>query len=245
MNDIVLEIVNILKDNRIVDKVNEEFDGLISSKLNEEEGDFTLEYSENPLYIELNGISDPSELGKHLNGKLTKFKQSAANTRLDKNKILQNELIQSIFSVRTELTQLLLEDHANKFRNFKSLITLKISYCDKILLFISNIKNEVSKLIRKGKGDYTNLKQKQIVILFSHMHKLGFIGKGMDKGELADLVAEMTDFSSNRIRQDLSNILDIDTLDFLQSDYSEVIKALNKIKSSVETESKARLQPKP
>lgn len=245
MNDNVLEIVNILKDNRIVEKVNEEHDKIISTKLNEEESDFTIEYSENPLYIELNGFSDPSKLEKYFIESLTKFKKSSADTRLDKNKILQNELIQSIFSIRTELTQLLLVSPSKKFRNYNSLVTLKISYCDKILLFISNIKNEVSKLNRKGKGDYTNLKQKHIVILFHHMHSLGYIGKGMDNTEFADLIAEITDFSSNRIRQDFSNILDMDSLDFLQSDYSEVIKALNKIRSSVETESKARLQPKP
>jgi hypothetical protein len=36
------------------------------------------------------------------------------------------------------------------------------------------------------------------------MHKLGYIGKDMDNDEFAELVSEMTDFSSGRIRQDLS-----------------------------------------
>jgi hypothetical protein len=240
-NDIFF-LVNILNDNNYIEKVDEEFDKQVSDLLDTESLDeeISVKHIGNPFYVELNGYSDPSDLNNYLLDSFSNFKRTAADSRLDKNKVLQNEITQRIFSARTDLEQIKSVSRKNKFKNHIELIDLKIDFCDRILGFLSNIKNEVFKLLRKESGTYTDLTQKEIVILFHHMRKLGYVGKGLENDDFAEPIAEITDLSSNRIRQDLSIIQDLYSKDFLSTDYIRIQAALKKLRDSMDENRKEK-----
>jgi hypothetical protein len=164
MDNDIFFLVNILNDNNFIEKVDKEFDRKVSDMLKTDSLDeeISVKYEGNPFSIALNGFKDSSDLDNYLLESLTKFKKIAIGSGLVKNKVLQNELTQRVFAIRTDLGQLKLINNKTIFSNYIPLIDLKISYCDKTLEFISNIKNETSRLGGKKIGDHTELTQKQV-----------------------------------------------------------------------------------
>jgi hypothetical protein len=254
MNNDIFEIVNILNNNHLVRKVNEVPIAKESGKTDKNDNDDSnIEFDESSPEefikrffggdrdIELNGYSNPAELDKYLSECFNKFKSTSVMSDLEKNKILQNEIVQRVFSIRTELEQLKLGSINPRYKNYIPLINIKIEYCDKIILFLSNIKTETLKLSGKKKSN-SSLTQKQIVILFHHLHKLGYVGKGLNTDDLAIILSEMTGFSSTKLRQDLSHVKkesnSIDSEEFKDSDYTIIKRSLKRLIESIDKDQK-------
>lgn len=249
MENDLFELVNILKDNNYSKKVIEAKGTEIDfSVLEFYEGELKMGVDKDSLYIELNGFSDPSELDSFLNTLLEKFKRIAADIRLDKNKLLFSEINQRTYAIRLDLTQL----KTNKLRvncnNYIPLLDIKIDYCEKLIGFISNIKKEVSQIVGKAPGEYTDITQKQIVILFYHMIEQSFIGKGITKDRLAYLISELTAFSAENIRQDFSEIkkpdADFDRTQFTDTEYDSVKAKLKALIRAIEKDQHQKFPPK-
>jgi hypothetical protein len=245
MDNDIFFLINILKDNNYVKKVDEEFNLKVSDMLLTDslEKEIPMKDDGNPFFIELNGFRNTSDLDNYLLESLAKFKSIAIGSGLFKNKVLQNELTQRVFTVRTELGELKLVNIKSRFSNYIPLIDLKINYCDKTLDFISNIKNETSRLGGKKIGDHTELTQKQVAILFHYLKELGYAGKRMDNDDFTQLVAEITDYSSEQIRQDFSRIKKISKIDrfgFQETDFDLVKKSLRRMIQKLDEESKIK-----
>ena len=93
MDNDIFFLVNILSDNDFTEKSNEEFNKRVSELLNTAKVDDNIlaKYEGNPFYVELNGFRETSDLDNYLLESLAKFKKIAINSRLFKNKVLQNE----------------------------------------------------------------------------------------------------------------------------------------------------------
>ncbi|MBW1613222.1 MAG: hypothetical protein JRJ57_04465 [Deltaproteobacteria bacterium] len=240
-NDIFF-LVNTLKDNNYEKKVDEEFDKRVSDMLQTDiDVDGSIEYSGNPFYVEINGHSAPDEFENFLLAQLNQFKSIAAEKKLDENKLLQAELSKQLFSIRTNLTQVKKHSVGLKYKNFYPLIDKKIDYCERALAFLSNLKTEILKLRKTESGKFTGLTQKQIVVLFFHLQKLGYVGKGIDKDDYAKLISEMTGFSFKQIRMGLSHIeknsTSLDKYKFSETDYTVTKKEVRKVLSAIDKES--------
>lgn len=247
-NDIFL-LVNILNDNDITEKANEEYDKKVSDLLDSDchDEEISVKHDGNPYYVELNGFCDTYDLDNYLLESLINFKKTAIGSGLVKNKVLQNELTRRVFAVRTELEQLKHVNNISRFSNYIPLIDIKISFCDKTLEFISNIKSETSRSGGKKIGAHTELTQKQVAIFFHYMKELGYAGKRMDSDDFTKLVAEISDYSSEQIRQDFSRIKKVSQIErfgFHETDFDLVKKYLRRMIQKLEEESKNKFASK-
>lgn len=242
----VFSIVNILADNSFVENVDEEFSDRLTQLLKKIDIDeeFSLKLSEETFYVIINGYRSYDDLDKFLGNCFSEFKEIAIKTNLLKNKLFQSEISRQIFLIRSDLQKLLDSSKAKRYSNLTLLVHVKIVYCDKLLDFISNIKTEVFKLKEKKSGTYTELTQKQIVILFHHLHDLGYVGKGMQNDELAGLISQITAFSADKIRQDLSLVKkdsrSVESYEFKDTDYDAIVRAIKKLLKRIETEQKEK-----
>ncbi len=213
------------------------------------EEEVSMEYSGDPYYIELNGFSEPKELDHFLHKNLEQFKRIAADTNMDKNKLLQDDISKRLFSVKSDIVEIMAIGKRIESSNYSALFQIKIDYCDKALLFLSNLKTEIFKLTKSNSGRYTNLTEKQIVIFFYHMQNLGYIGKGIDKNDFAKLLSELTDYSFTQIRKDLSHIKkesqSLDSLEFKETDYTIINREIKKVLKAINKDAKDKFQPNP
>ncbi len=246
MGNDIFTLVNILNNNNLIKKVDEEFDAKFSELLEKAEIDeeVSMECSKDTFYAELDGFRNTPDLEKYLESLFLEFKRTAVDTNLVKNKLIQNEISSKIFQVREDLHKLILDTNNERFSNLESLVNIKITYCDKVLDFISNIKNEISRLSGKKSGLHTDLTQKQIVILFHHLHELGYVGKGITNDELAGLISQLTSFSADKIRQDLSLVkkesTGVDSEEFKETDYTILRRYIKRLIESIEKEQKGK-----
>lgn len=246
MGSDIFTFVNILNNNNLIKKVDEEIDAKLN-KLQEEAGiddEFSLDCPKDPFYVELNGCWKTIDIEKYLEGCFLEFKGTAVGIKLEKNKLIQKEISSKILKISEDLHNLILDPKNNRYSNLEPLINVKISYCNKVLDFILNIKNEISRLSGKKSGVHTNLTQKQIVILFHHLNELGFVGKGMKNDELAGLISQLTSYSNDKIRQDLSLVkIDsngVDSEEFKETDYTILRRSLKRLIESIEKEQKGK-----
>jgi hypothetical protein len=249
MDNDLFEIVNILNDNNYIENVDEEFDKKVSDMLNTVSLDeeISVKHDGNPFYVELNGYSDPNDLDIYLERCFNQFKKVAVEIKLNKNKLLQDAISQRIISIREELLKLKNNTKCKRYRNYLSLFEIKIKYCDKILGFLSNIKIETLKLSGKKIGDNTALTQKRVSILFYYLQKIGYAGKNMETDDFTKLVAEITGYSSEQIRQDFSHIKKISSEDyygFQLVDFEKVISYLRVMINNMEEDSKIKFPTK-
>lgn len=240
------EFINILKDNKFEKSVDPEMDKELSKMLStaDFEKKLSIPIKENSFFVEFNGYHKVEELDSFLAEKFLFFKKRAAERELYKEKIIVDDLVREINKVRRELEDLQIHDPKKIYKNFSELKERKIFYTDQLLRFLRNIKSESIALNGIKAGQKTFFTQKQTVVLFSTMHRMGYIGKEMPKTELAKILKELTGFSSDQIRHDLSNIekesKSLDAHYFAESDYTIVIRELKKILNEISKEKKQK-----
>lgn len=127
-----------------------------------------------------------------------------------------------------------------------SLIRTKIGTCDAILnLFEIYLQSPTANTNEKQSKRWHNpdnltvLTQNQIAILFHFLRELGFIGKGMQKNEYAEIISKLTGFSAEKIRQKLSHIenksTSTESVEFTEVDFRITSRVFGKIIAEIQT----------
>ena len=235
MNDQISNFLRILHDNIFEQKFYsspEEIDILPFEKddipfgMNEE--DFT--EADTLEYHELNGFKIYDDLEDFLNQHMREFKIDFIANGFSKNKVLKTEIIQQVNTAKTDLLELKQTTSMFKDAAFNALIRLKTNICDEVISFITNQENKIKSHGQRDNNHPNRLKQKEVVILFYHLRKLGLIDENIPNNVYAQYISDITGYESEKIRQDLSNILDestsTDKLRFQQNDYEGIKRKL-------------------
>lgn len=199
--------------------------------------------------FQLNGFNKPSDLEDFLFKNFELFKDAFTSNNYKNNKTVKDEIVSQIRLIRNKLEMLL--DYTVRIHNhsLNSLIKAKIDICAETLRFINysiipvSSKDEIQASsqpvsinlrTRKNFENLTDLTQNQVIILSYYLKKLGCLGKSMPKNLFATQIAELSGYSNEKIRQDLSHIANPESYEFSESDYLTVRRIVKKILEEVE-----------
>ena len=123
---------------------------------------------------------------------------------------------------------------------FDTLLKVKIEICSETLRFLNNtlVVAPTPPLakptkVKKPFGKFTSLTQNQIVILFHYLRMHKCIGEETPNNLYAEYISELTGFSAEKIRQNLSHISSHENSEFLKTDYYAVKRVLDKVICSI------------
>lgn len=211
-----------------------------------------------PRKFELNHYSKIGLFEDFLNGEFQKFKFAIANSfnGIDKSEL--KEVIIQIKNSRNELELLLRINSANKNINIGSLVTTKLDFCNEATRFLDystfifsnrtetkqNTEEVKPPKPKKQLDNLTSLTQNQAVILFHYLRQLGYVGKEMPNNLYAQHISELTGFSGEKIRQNLSHIgkesQSLESVLFTEADYSIARRAMEKLITTIKTDSEEK-----
>lgn len=195
--------------------------------------------------FKLNGFDKPSDLEDNLLINFESFKEAFTINNYQNDKNVKNEIVNQIRSIRTKLEILL--DYTVRIHNhlLNSLIKAKIEICADALRFINlstipESSKPVQKNIRTRRNltHLTDLTQDQVTMLSHYMRKFGCFGKSMSNNLYASYVSELSGFSSEQIRKDLSYVTNLESYEFSESDYIAVRRIVKKIVEEIEQDCK-------
>ena len=199
----------------------------------------------------LNGFKEPQELDNKLDDLVLKFKETFAENNLWKDNSYSKNIVQSIKKSKTELEDVILFTRNKISWQIHNLLKAKIEYCTEVINFIRNppiiINNGDSKPKASSRKipaleKQTILTQNQIVILFHYLRELKLIGIGLTNNVYAQHISELTGFSSEKIRQNLSHVNkdsnSVDSGRITDTDFNIAKRELRKMVDKIETDTK-------
>ncbi len=191
--------------------------------------------------FQLNGFPKPSALEDYLSENFELFKKAFTINNYHNSKPVKDDIINQIRLIRDKLEILL--DYTVRIHNhlLNSLIKAKIQICADALRFInlasipaSSQPVQINVRTRKNFENLTNLTQDQVIILSHYLKESGCLGKSMPKNLFAAQISELSGFSSEKIRQDLSHIANPESYEFSESDYVIVRRFLKEMMEKIE-----------
>lgn len=191
--------------------------------------------------FQLNDFSKPSALEDFLSEKFELFKKAFTINDYQNNKPVKDDIINQIRLIRNKLEILL--DYTVRIHNhlLNSLIKAKTQICADALRFInlvtipaSSQPVQINVRTRKNFENLTKLTQDQVIILSHYLKEMGCLGKSMTNKLFAAQISELSGFSSEKIRQDLSHIANPDRYEFSESDYVIVRRYLKEMTEKIE-----------
>ncbi len=197
---------------------------------------------------ELNDNQNPTEFENTLFANFEKFKKDFYHNNYFNEHNIKNEITNQIRLTKNQLEKILFkissfetEPYNILMGAFKMLIKVKIEFCAETLRFINfplailqPSKDEKSAKPKKPSGELTDLTQNQVIILSFYLKELGCLGKSMPKNLFAAQISELSGFSTEKIRQDLSHIANPESYEFSESDYVVVRRFLKDIIERIE-----------
>lgn len=219
--------------------------------------EFEIIDNKTPRKIELNHYSRIGLFEDFLDVEFQKFKFAIANSfnGIDKSEL--KEVINQIKNSRNELELLLRISSANKI-NIGSLVSTKLDFCNEATRFLDystfifsnrtepkqNTEEVKPPKQKKQLDNLTSLTQNQAVILFHYLRQLGYVGKEMPNNLYAQHISELTGFSGEKIRQNLSHIgkesQSLESVLFTEADYSIARRAMEKLITTIKTDSEEK-----
>lgn len=195
--------------------------------------DIDLEESDSPYYYELHDCNSYEELEDFLTKYFREFKISFIANDFGANEVLKQEYISQVNEFKEELSNTTLF-HAMLLKDmpFISLVKTKIRFCEDTIDFIEKQGQKKKSQKAKNFSNQNLLKQKEVVILFHHLRELGFIAKGIPNNVYSQYISDLTGYTAEKIRQDLSNVnkesTSVDSNRFQESDYEGLTRAIKR-----------------
>lgn len=209
--------------------------------------DFIESQNYNHTRVLLNGYWKTKDLDEFFHAEFAEFKAYFTKNNYWNDQSLKDELSKTIRSSNIYLRHIMHVNNRNDVRLIDSLFKVKYEYANETIRFIDNpliiINNQVKLKQAKPKKPFenlTNLTQNQTVIMFYYLRRLGYIGKEMPNNLYAQHIAELTGFAAEKIRQDLSNIKDVDNDEFIEANYSYVQRVLTKVAATIKSETEQK-----
>lgn len=195
----------------------------------------------------LNGYWKPAFLDEYLESMFEEFKIAFTKNNCWNDIDIKRALTKQIKKSKAELEEILISSSEKIGRTINFLLKVKIEYCVEAIRFINNplilISNQVEQKqakLKKPIDNLTCLTQNQVVILFHYLRKQELVGRGMPDKMYAQYISELTGFSNEPIRKDLSNIKNVDSIEFIEANYSAVRRVLDLVTNKIKTESEER-----
>ena len=209
--------------------------------------DFIESRNYNNTRVLLNGYWKTKDFDEFLHSEFAEFKAYFTKNNYWNDQSLKDELSKRIRSSNIYLRHIMHVNNRNGVRLIDSLFKVKYEYANETIRFIDNpliiISNQAEQKQTKPKKPIDNLTcltQNQVVILFHYLRKQELVGRGMPDKMYAQYISELTGFANEPIRKDLSNIKNIDSIEFIEANYSAVQRVLAEVTKKIKSESVER-----